>query len=293
MPRCALLTTDNLEGYVTDDDLVREPLARRGWDTEYVSWRAPGTDWDAFDVVVVRTPWDYPTEPEAFFACLSRIAASRALLRNPLATARWNMVKTYLRDLAARGVPCVPVRFVDRDPAAVVDESFAAFETAELVVKPLIGASASHTHRVPASMPAGERHELLRELADRPSMIQPFLPAVLEHGEVSLVYLGGEFSHAVRKTPRAGDFRSQEEHGARIDAVAADADLLAAAGRAMGAAPGDDLLYARADFVRHDGRWLLMELELIEPALYLRMDPAAPDRFAAAIEATAAARPHA
>jgi hypothetical protein len=118
--------------------------------------------------------------------------------------------------------------------------------------------------------------------ADRALMIQPFEPAIVSEGEFSLLYFNGEFSHGILKVPKRGDFRVQEEHGSEIRSITPEPALLAA-GNAAIRAIGKKLLYARADLVRHGNEFRVMELELVEPALYLRMDPGAPDRFADAV----------
>ncbi|MGB5132340.1 MAG: hypothetical protein WBO00_06975, partial [Steroidobacteraceae bacterium] len=120
--------------------------------------------------------------------------------------------------------------------------------------------------------------------ARRPLMMQPFERGILAEGEFSLIYFNGELSHSILKVPKPGDFRVQEEHGSEIRSVRPEPALIAA-GNAAIAAIGRPLLYARADLVRHDSGFRIMELELVEPAIYLRTDPGAPERFAEAVAA--------
>lgn len=282
-PHIAFLTMADLAGYVSDDALAADVLRDRGARLSSVPWDSRPA-WRAFDLVVIRTTWDYQERLPQFLAVLQTIEDLGVPLCNTTAVARRNARKTYLRDLDAAGVPIVPTRFAEALAAPEqVAAAFAAFGTAEIILKPQIGASAHDTFRlraadVPARWPA-----LRRAFGARPFLAQPFLPGVLSEGEFSLIYLDGTLSHAVLKRPRPGDFRSQEEYGGVITAVAADAALRAAGDAAMAQA-GEGLLYGRVDLVRGaDGTYLLMELELIEPALYLRMDPAAPARFAEAI----------
>ena len=286
MRRCAFLTLDDPSAYVIDDELAYDPLRALGWEVEPVPWRRPGVAWTDYDAVVIRSTYDYMTAPEAFLAALGEIERSGTPLLNDLATVRWNVRKTYLRDLAARGVPVVPTVWRDRLRPGELGELLAAAGAAEVVVKPVVGANAEGAFRLDARAAAERAGEIEAWYADRALMAQPFVPAVVDEGEFSLFYFNGEHSHTILKTPRPADFRVQEEHGGRIRPVRADAPLLAAGAaalRAIGGAP----LYARADFVRAnggDGFWL-MELELIEPSLYLRMDEGAPQRFARAIHA--------
>jgi hypothetical protein len=124
--------------------------------------------------------------------------------------------------------------------------------------------------------------EIEAYFANRPLMMQPFERGIVEEGEYSMIYMSGHHSHSILKTPKRGDFRVQEEHGSEIRLVTPEAALLAAGDAAL-AAVGQKLLYARADLVRSGDAFRVMELELVEPSLYLRIDPAAPDRFADAI----------
>lgn len=278
--RCAFLTMESLKGFVSDDELLLEPLARRGWTVEMVPWRRPDVDWSSYGVVLIRTPWDYWDDPQAFVRVLERVERSPAALFNPLELVRWNLEKTYLRDLEDRGVPIVPTRWgrnLGREDLPRLREELGSDD---LVLKPAVGANASRLVRVGPTAGAGDEDRAIRALGDRAYLAQPFLPAVVEEGEFSLFYFGGEASHAVVKRPAASDFRAQEEHGGRILPVAPGSELADAGRRAMEAVRPVPL-YARVDLVRTGtGTPAVMELELVEPALYFRMDPEAPERFA-------------
>jgi glutathione synthase/RimK-type ligase-like ATP-grasp enzyme len=273
---------DNLAGFVSDDALAHAPLRALGWEVAAVPWRRPAVDWGRFEAVVIRTTWDYQNDPEAFVAVLEQVQRSGAHLENPLELVRWNLAKTYLGDLARRGVPIVPT--VWGSDLGAVDERaiLGLLGTDEVVLKPVVGANADHTYRLQRGAAAWS--EAAAAFRYRAYLAQPFLPSVVAEGESSLFYFGGELSHAVQKTPQAGDFRVQEEHGATIRAVAASPQLVRAGQRAL-AAVSPVPLYARIDLVRlGDGGYGLMELELIEPSLYLRMDPGAAQRFARALD---------
>ncbi len=270
---------DSLDGYVADDELAIEPLARRGWEVETISWRQPFVDWDYYDAVVIRTTWDYQRDPQAFINVLRQIEASDARLENPLEIVRWNLDKSYLRSLESDEVAIVPTLWERTYDA----ESFRAWQqelgTDELIIKPTVSATAEFTYRLSEFHPS-----IAPVFAERAFLIQPFIKSVADEGEYSLFYFAGEFSHAIVKTPKPGDFRVQEEHGGEIVPFSPDAEMLET-GRFVFDMISPTPLYARVDLIRGvDGRLLLMELELIEPALYLRMDPAAPERFAAAFD---------
>ncbi len=285
MRRVAFLTMDRLDGFVTYDHLAVAPLAARGWDVAFVPWRDAG-DGRAFEAVVVRSPWDYQDDPDAFLDALAALDAGPARLANPLGVMRWNLDKRYLRGLAARGVPTLPTEWGDgltADDVRALHARFAAGPSAgEIVVKPTVGANADGAFRL---APGADASAAIDVLGVRPWLAQPFVQAVVDEGEVSVFLFGGEPSHAVLKTPAAGDFRVQEEHGGAIRAVPLTPALVDAASRAVAAAGDADgaegpLLYARADLVRWDGGWAVMEVELVEPSLYFAYDDASPVRFA-------------
>lgn len=273
MRTCAFLTTDDLAGYVTDDKLAEAPMNDLGWAVEHVPWRQTG-GWERYEAVVIRSTWDYHKHPEEFLAILEEIGRSGSRLANPLELVRWNARKTYLRDLEERGLPVVPT---------VWDRSrFGELDADEFVIKPVISASAFHTYR----LKRGERWsgEMEAAFEGREVMAQPFLRSIVEEGEYSLFYFGGELSHAVLKSPKEEDFRVQEEHGGLIRAVEPPAPLLELGRRILESLPVPTL-YARVDLARLDsGGYALMELELIEPSLYFRTDPESPRRFARAFD---------
>lgn len=275
-PIC-FLSMDDLGGYVSDDELAIEPLNELGFAVSTLSWRQTEIDWAHFEAVIIRTPWDYQRDPENFLAVLKSIERVTRL-ENPSSIVEWNLDKSYLPEMEDRGVAIVPSIF-----DVVYDEGrFSDWQnrlaTKELIVKPLISATAEHTYRLTAYVRALES-----VFANRPFLVQPFLPTVITEGEYSLFYFNGEYSHAINKSPKAADFRVQEEHGGLITEIVPDEPLRKAAQKAVDQI-GQDLLYARVDLIRdEDDKFVLMELELIEPALYLRMNAEAPRRFAAAI----------
>jgi glutathione synthase/RimK-type ligase-like ATP-grasp enzyme len=282
MRRCAFLTLADPTGYVIDDQLALEPLFELGWQCDSVPWTNDAVEWTAYDAIVIRSTWDYATQPERFLATLRSIESSGVPLFNSADLVEWNLEKSYLRQLADRGVPIVPTVWCDNIRRGELRQSLESF--GEVVVKPLVGAGAIGAFRVSPAASAEEVAGVETEYADRNAMIQPFLTNITGEGEFSLFYFNGRYSHAILKTPQPRDFRVQEEHGGIIRAVSPDS-LLHAAGEAVMQSIGDPPLYARADFVRsNDGsQFWLIELELIEPSLYLRMDGAAPRRLAEAI----------
>lgn len=276
MRKVCFLSMDNMTGYVADDDLAIAPLRDLGITVETLSWRQKVRSWAEFDLVVIRTTWDYQREPDKFLSVLDDISAA-AELANPSSIARWNFNKSYLRELEQRGIAIVPTLWGEHyDEASFVGWK-TRLSTDELIVKPTVSATAENTYRLAAFDPT-----IVDRLSGREIMVQPFVSSVVVEGEYSLFYFNGRYSHAIVKRPKPLDFRVQEEHGGIITETSADDGMRNIASRIL-AAIDEDLLYARIDLVRIDNGFAVMEVELIEPALYLRMNEPAPERFAAAI----------
>ncbi len=278
MKHCAFLSMDTLDDFCCDDDVAVPAFAERDIEVDTVSWRADA-DWARYDLVIVRSTWDYHRDVDAFRQVLAAIDGSGCVLANPLALMRWNIDKRYLRDLERRGIDIVPSVFGDGMDAERLARLRQRFGPAGLVIKPLVSGGAYRTLRLAADGDPAETAAAVAAHGQSPWLAQPFLPAVQGEGEYSLFYFGGDFSHAIVKTAVAGDFRVQEEFGGRIVATTPTAPLLDA-GAAVMATLSVPPLYARVDLIRHDGRLQLMELELIEPSLYLRTSAGAAARFA-------------
>ena len=283
MKRVAYLTMEDMGDFVTDFHLSVEPMAALGWQVETVPWRS-NPDWDEFDAVYICTPWDYPDYLPQFLDVLVSIESSQALLINDLSLVHWTMEKTYLRDIELRGGDIVPSTWYEGFESANPANFFAEHETGKVVIKPTIGANAKDTF-VLADPVDDDILQMLRQVySGRAFFVQPFIEAIKSEGEYSLFFFNGVYSHAILKTPKAGDFRVQEEHGADIKAVQPPKALLDTA-HELFAAIEPLPVYGRGDWVRGpDGRYLLMELELIEPSLYLRTDSGAAARFARAFD---------
>jgi hypothetical protein len=283
------VTSVELPQLDADTRLLLAPLEKRGISVTPAVWDDTGVDWAAFDLAVIRSCWDYVPRREEFV----RWAESVKRLANPAAVVAWNTDKRYLRDLAARGVPVVPTTWVEPDdgwdpPAG------------EWVVKPAVSISSRDTGRYRLDDP-GDRElawEHVRRLnrEGRTVMLQPYLRDIEEDGETSLVYLGGAFSHAIRKGamldgPDRGVRHPHETSPGLEPRRPTDAQLSVAAQALAAVPPGGsgELLYARVDLVPgSDGNPRLMELELTEPTLYFARAPGAAERFADVIAERAA-----
>ncbi len=286
MRHCAFLSMDSLDGFFSYDRLTFEPLQALGWQVEEVSWHKKDVDWNLYEAVIIRTTWDYQDDPQAFMQVLEEIENSKAQLHNSLELVRWNLAKTYLKELEEKGIAIVPTLW-DQE---FTSDNFKAWgktlETSELIVKPTISANADFTYRLPSDTSALELERLTREFQLRPFMVQPFMQSILEEGEYSLFFFGGNYSHTVLKRPKAQDFRVQEEHGGKIVAVEANEQLLKTAYQVMEAISPQPL-YARVDLVKDpQGQYVLIEIELIEPSLYFEYDKRSPALFAQALNAS-------
>jgi glutathione synthase/RimK-type ligase-like ATP-grasp enzyme len=283
----ALATCAELPEGDEDERLLPPALAARGIESRFVVWDDPAVDWAAFELVVVRSTWDYMVKRDAFMAWADGLPR----VFNPAAVLRWNTDKRYLDDLAAAGLPVVPTAFVvpggPRPPLY-----------GEVVVKPAVSGGSLDTGRF-APERHREAHEHLTKLQSegRVAMLQPYLPSVDERGETALLYLGGAFSHAIRKGPilrRDGGPMGADDvvmglfaaesisprEPAPAERAVADATLAYVRERF------GPLLYARVDLVQdEEGAPRVLELELTEPSLFLGASDGAADRFAAAVAA--------
>jgi len=281
--RVALATSSAIRLLTEDDHPLLGELWKLGIEAAPAVWDDPAVDWKKFDAVVLRSVWDYHLSPAAFFAWLDRLERLGVRLWNPVPVVRANADKSYLKALEAAGAAIVPTLWVEPGRGARLEELLASRGWDQAVVKPVVSAGAYLTRRVKRGDPDGQA-ALDAALAHSGAMVQPFLPEIVSEGEWSFIFLGGEFSHAVLKTPRSGDFRVQEDHGGRTERREPPKALLAQAREAVIAGPRP-CLYARVDGVRRGGELLVVELELIEPALYLSHEPGAARKFAAAIKA--------
>ncbi len=283
--RLALATCAELPELDDETRGLRRALAARGISAAPTIWSDPSVHWAGLDLVVVRSCWDYVTRRAEFVAWASDVPR----LVNPADVIAWNTDKRYLRDLASVGIPTVPTTWLEPD------QPWAPPPDGEWVIKPAVSNAALDARSYLLSDPAQREfavdHVRRLQAADRVVMAQPYQRAVDSHGETGLIYLGGAFSHAIRKeavlhdpTTR-GDRRFSEsayEVTAR-DATPAEREL---ADRALCCVPGGAhrLVYGRVDLIPGpDGRPILSELELTEPSLFLSMKPCSTDRFSEAI----------
>jgi len=278
-----------------DWPLQRAALADAGLDARAVVWSDPGVDWASFDLVVANGVWDYVHRPEAFLRWVERVGAEPGVrLVNAPATLRWNLDKRYLHDLEAAGVPVVPTTRVEPGDAV----GGLPLPDGEVVVKPAISGGGFSTARYePHDHEAARAHLAALTASGRAALVQRYEAAVDREGETGLVFLGAAFSHAVRKEPMirrgAGPRPSLIENQVVAASTVTPAQLeLGRRALAAAEAWGGPSTYARVDTVHaEDGTPVLLELELLDPVLFLTTDPAAAERFARVLAACAGAGP--
>jgi hypothetical protein len=272
----ALASCQALPKVDRDEAPLLHALREAGLRAEVRAWDDPAADFSSARLTLLRSTWNYATQPERFARWLARTAAVSALW-NPLPVVRWNLHKGYLLDLARAGVPVTPTELVPRGSAERLADVAAARGWRDVVIKPAVSAGSRLTLRADAASERGEAH--LRALVSQEdALVQPYLPAVEGHGERALIFVDGELSHAVRKGRRFGG-----EPEAITGPVGVSDDEAALARAALAAAPAP-FLYARVDLAPgHDGAPVLMELELIEPSLFFEQGPRALERLVASI----------
>ena len=281
--KTALLSTDNLQNFFTYDKLLIEPMKKIGWIAEEISWRNENVNWNDYDAVIVRSTWDYQNDSEKFIGVLEKIN-NVSHLENDLDLMKWNMNKNYLFDLEQKGIKIVDTIWEKNFNTNLAHEYFEKLDTDEIIIKPNISANADNTFRLTREKLNKNLEQLEKIFAVREFMVQPFLKNIIDEGEYSLFYFNGQFSHSVLKKPKENDFRVQEEHGGNIQPFKVASELILIAEniiKKLSTIP----LYGRVDLVRdNQNQFALIELELIEPSLYLNKDDQSSLRFVKAFE---------
>ena len=275
-------TCESIPNLTADDQALIAPLAKLGIEARPAIWSDAKVNWAEAQAVILRSTWDYHLRLEEFLAWMTSLEETGARVFNPPTMLCWNADKIYLRDLERKGVAIVPTLWPEK--GFQLQQELRKYSRTKAVIKPRVSATAYRT----VLTSAGETNEaqaLADDLLRGPGvMVQEYMNEVSTRGEWSLIFFSGEFSHAVLKIPKAGDFRVQHDFGGAERTAKAPDAVIQAASRAI-AALENVPLYARVDGVESGGEFLLMELELIEPALFLRLGEGAAERFATAIAA--------
>ena len=286
MTRVAFVTYAELPLLYDDDRIAAGLLRGRGVEVDAVLWDAPEVMWEEYDAVVLRSCWEYHLRTEEFLDWVNLMERRDVPLWNPPVVVRDNADKRYLRRLASEGTPVVPTAWleegVDFDLTGILESH--GWEQA--VIKPVVSMSAYRTWITDPVRAPADTARVREMLSNTGVMSQRFLPEVQARGQWSFIFFMKEYSHAVLKTPKPGDFRVQTDFGGRVTAPEPPPQLIDQAERIVRRVKGP-LLYARVDAVEAGGELMLMELELIDPVLFFGRSPGAALRFADALEGLA------
>lgn len=281
--RIALATYSRAPRLAADDQLLPPALASLGITAEPVVWSNDSATWSDFDAVVVRSCWDYHLQFAEFLAWLARLDAEGIAVWNSSPLVRWNADKRYLLDLARRGVATIPTMIVPRGRGCDVESLAIAEGWTRFVLKPTVSASGYETYALRTPLDDAAREAIAKVTAIGDALLQPFVEEVPRYGEYSFTFIDGAFSHATLKRATPGEFRVQTEHGGSVEPVDAPRALVEQATHVLKVLP-ETPLYARVDGIARGSAFLLMELELIEPNLFLGEASGAAERLAAAID---------
>jgi glutathione synthase/RimK-type ligase-like ATP-grasp enzyme len=278
MREIAFATYPGEPNLAADDRALLLPLERLGFRVAPLRWDLDPLTADCSGLVF-RSCWNYDEDQGAFLGWLDELAARKIPCCNSVPQVRWNFHKRYLLDLEERGARLPPTILLAPGDRRTVAELLEQLGTGEAVVKPAISMLARHTFRLSSARLEESGRDLAQARSRGEVLVQAFVPEIQTRGETSLIFFGGELSHAVRKRPAAGDFRSQSEHGGAVEVIAPGASLRQRAERVV-ACLDEEPAIARVDGVEVGDELLLMELELIDPSLYLHARAGAADRCA-------------
>ncbi len=266
-----------------EDNLLKSALEKYDFNVIRVDWADPKFDWNSTRCAVFRTTWDYFDRFSEFDAWLSRVK-DQTMFINPIDQVRWNMNKTYLRDLKKKGVKIVETKFIEQRDARTLREIFLDMDCEDAVLKPLIAGAARHTYRINHNNIdeyEGIYHTLIYKEG---MMLQPYQYSITSKGEISLMVIGGEFTHAILKKAKPGDFRVQDDFGGSVhnyEPGYLEMEFAEKVVKACDPMPA----YARVDVMWDNaGDFVLSELELIEPELWFRENMTAAEKLAREIK---------
>lgn len=280
--KIALLTSADHPQLCLGEVLLPPALRALGAQVQICVWDDATIEWAKFDAVVVRCPWDYYKKLPAFLDLLAHFDALKVPVLNDVQTLRWNLNKNYLFELEQRGCSVIPSLRVRPDDQRSLQELMQHLGSDEAVLKPVQSAGAWRTLRLNSQELETADRQFAQWRGEQDFLLQAFMPEIVNEGEWSLVFFNGVYSHGLLKKAKAGDFRVQSDHGGSVHAMPiplAIQEQAAAMLRCLPRLP----CYARVDGVIRDQQLILMELELLEPELFLELEPEAPARFALAI----------
>lgn len=284
-PRVAIVSYFSVGAYdantINEDEILSNILTELGIENQIVAWSDPKVDWEDFSCLLIKSVWDYFDYYPQFLEWIEKIKELGIPVLNELDTIRWNSTKAYLLEVQGREIPTIAGKIITQK--SDLKEAAISLESDAVVVKPLVSGGAKNTFKIPISKLSQYEEKISKLLEREAFLVQPFVPEVSEVGEYSLLFFNGVFSHAVLKTPAREDFRVQHYFGGTIQEVQPSDSMLEYAKRIMREFAGNTL-YARVDGVEIDGIFHLMELELIEPYLFLGLSQKAIPNYKQALK---------
>lgn len=269
-PRVAIVSYFSVGAYdansINEDEILSNILTELGIENQVVAWSDPKVDWEGFSCLLIKSVWDYFDYYPQFLEWIEKMKELGIPALNDLDTIRWNSTKAYLLEVQERGIPTIAGKIITKK--GDLNKAAISLESDTVVVKPLVSGGAKNTFKIHISELSQYEEKISKLLEDEAFLVQPFVSEVAEVGEYSLLFFNGVFSHAVLKTPAQEDFRVQHYFGGTIQEVKPSDSMLESAKRIMREFAGNTL-YARVDGVVINGIFHLMELELIEPYLFL------------------------
>ncbi|MGV3585632.1 MAG: ATP-grasp domain-containing protein [Adhaeribacter sp.] len=251
-----------------EDAQLKEYLTKKGLDIKYEIWTDPNVNWQQYEAIILKSPWDYFDKVDLFQNWLNNLDQKKVRVLNPTSVVRWNLNKEYLLQVEKAGFATVPTSLLKQQRNFKAAPFFEIWNTDSLIVKPVVSGGAKNTFVISQSEAGIYENQLNQLLQEEAFLVQPFIPEIQSKGEYSLIFFNGYFSHCVLKVPQHGDFRVQHYFGGAIIPTSPPTHILEYAQHLLKQfAPGS--LYARVDGLESNGKFRLMELELIEPLLYL------------------------
>lgn len=284
--KIALVSCSSMSDYKTDipneDELLLSYLHKKGIAAEIVVWDDEHVNWEGYDIVINKSTWDYFNKPEQFRAWLKEMQAREINLYNSPETILWNMDKSYLKDLEKAGIPVISTIWLDKDTLIDLPVVMSQLRARDIIIKPRISGASKNTYKVTAQNVLEVQEKFSELIKNEDYMAQPFMPQIME-GEYSFIFFNGAFSHAVVKAPHKDDFRVQHYFGGSITPYL-PTDSIKEQAQKVADAFASDCLYARVDGLLIEGVLHIIELEVIEPMLYLHFNEHSYDNFLKAIK---------
>ncbi|MDO9554756.1 RimK family alpha-L-glutamate ligase [Rhodonellum sp.] len=286
--RIAVVTYESKISYAAtnvldEDKILAEILIDLGLEFKFEIWSDTSVKWETYSHLLVKSPWDYFDRYSEFLDWCQRIKKLGIPVFNDIETILWNSDKRYLEEVQKQGFQIVPTRFLSKQQPFDLAEYFDVFKTDQLVLKPTVSGGAKNTIKLDREMWLSKKEEMIGLMATEDFMVQPFVKQIVEEGEYSYLYFNGKFSHAVLKSAKKGDFRVQHFFGGNISKVLPKPEDLNCLQQLVNAF-AKNCLYARVDGVWIEGVFYLMELELIEPYLFLFIEEQAIPNYRGAIK---------